>query len=79
MKPGTVVAAAVFMVTFCVTVVAEPPCVTRDELRLALHRAAYEITVKGGYNNQKTWRKQAYEMVLKQYAGRKLCDAVRRL
>ncbi len=58
----------------CVTVVAKTPCVTIDELRTSLKRAGHEITIKGGYRNQATWRQQAYEMVLKQYQGYKVCD-----
>ena len=70
----TVVAAAALIVVSCVTVVAKTPCVTKDELRNALKRAGHEITIKGGYKNQKTWRKQAYEKVLKDYTGRTVCD-----
>ncbi len=66
--------AALSIVVSCVTVVATTPCVSKDELRNALKRAGHEITIKGGWANQRTWRQQAYEMVLKQYSGYKVCD-----
>ncbi len=70
----TAVVAAALIVVSCVTVVAKTPCVTKEELRNALKRAGHEITIRGGWANQRTWRLQAYEMVLKQYNGYKVCD-----
>ena len=70
----TVLAAVALAFVSSVTVVATTPCVTTDELRNALKRAGHEITIKGGRENQRTWRQQAYEMVLKQYQGQTVCD-----
>jgi len=72
----TVIAALTLAVVSSVTVVVKTPCVTTDELRNALKRAGHEITIKGGRENQRTWRQQAYEMVLKQYQGYKVCDGI---
>ncbi len=70
----TAVVAGVLMMVSCVTASVKTPCVTIHELRNALKRAGHEVTIKGGRENQRTWRQQAYEMVLKQYQGYKVCN-----
>ena len=70
----TAVVAAALIVVSCVTVVAKTPCVTKAELRIALKKAAHEIVIKGGWANQRTWRLQAYQIVLKQYQDYRVCD-----